>query len=141
MSIKVIKKPINWHGLIIPGGWECKIPEIRLIPEDEAKYIHFWVRQGMRQKEALAKVIKDHQVLYTTRFHMMIRQVVGKGADEFRRRWPRLDISVYDPAIISRIYVPGRPQFDANPLYSQALVAMVEEREDETTRRDEEDQG
>ena len=128
MALTIKKSPIKYHDFIIPGGWECRVPEIRLIERDEAVYVAFWVRQGMSRKAAVEKVIQVNQDIYTTRFSMLIRQTIGRQAAIYRQRWPELDLEGYDPATIAKIYVPGHNmRVVGKPLYSKALTAMAEE--------------
>jgi len=140
------KKDLKRGKLTIPGGWKLKIPEVRLVEEDENAYIQYWRKEGYGSKEAKDKVRRDTQRIYNTRYMMLIREWIGRKAEKYQQMFPRLKLKGFRPDVLSMFFVPGRPKrtgsgpMDAEPAVTEALLKMGRMEEDEQ-RRDEEDQG
>ena len=138
------KQDLKRGKLTIKGGWKLKIPEINLAPDDETAMMKFWIREGLTSKEAKAKIKRDNQRIYNTRYLMLIREWLGRKAEKYNSMFPKLGLEGFRPDIISKFFVPGRPRGGVeymSPDVVHALTQMGRLVNDARRATDREDQG
>jgi hypothetical protein len=126
MARNVKMSEISRDGIVIPGGWLARMPEIEISAADLAAYISYFTRQGWPVGVAEGFVREAMQKVFERGWSVGLREMIALKARDFMKMGGSLED--FDPSAISAAYVPfenrGRP---GKPAIKRRLLEMRRE--------------
>lgn len=129
--------------LLIEGGWEALVPEIRAETTAWDAYRDYFIRRGEDQRTAALKATAAVQQKFTKAFLEGVRRCVGYWATKYVERWPELAQEGFykwkavkrplgfKPEIVQFWYVPGQKTGSKGlPWVSESLLEMANNAQD-----------
>lgn len=93
-------------GLVVPGGWTAKIPEITLEPKALNAYVSYVMRRKSAPMAEAAEIVRlAHQDRYNYGYISSLRAAVRYRAEQYLKRYGSLD--GFDPELMMRLWMPG----------------------------------
>ena len=105
--IRYVMPDIDREDIHIPGGWEARIPSMKLYDNERNEYVGYYMRQGMNEARAYDKVLHHFTQLWVRAWLQTLKVSIVHMAKRYKKMHPDLGLRGFKPEMMQAAYVPG----------------------------------